>query len=677
MQEPRAEKRPKELSIHGDTRIDNYYWLNQRENKDVLSYLSAENQYTAERMKSTEQLQETLYKEIVGRIKEDDESVPYFKNGYWYYSRYVSGKEYPLYCRKPVDLDHQEEVMLDVNELAEGKDYFHVAGLSVSADNTMLAFGEDTLGRRIYTLKVKNLETGSMMDIEVPGTSASIAWADDNRTLFYALRDDQTLRSYKVNSVDLFTGNIHEKFEERDETFYCSVYKSKSQKFIIVSSGSTLTSEYRYLPADSPLDNFEIFQERIRGMEYGISHYEDQWYILTNWDAQNFKLMTCPLLHTTRDNWEQLIGHRKDTLLEGIEIFKDHLVVEERTKGLSHLRIIEHKGKTEHYLPFEEETYSCWTAINPDFNSEVLRFGYTSLTVPTSVYDYNMNTGEKTLLKQQEVVGGYDETLYEAKRIEVKARDGVMVPVSLVYRKDKLKSPNPLVLYGYGSYGHSMDPYFSTSRLSLLDRGFIWAIAHIRGGEDLGRAWYEDGKLLKKKNTFTDFIDSAETLIELGYTQREHLYAMGGSAGGLLMGAILNLKPELWNGVIAAVPFVDVVTTMLDESIPLTTGEYDEWGNPNEREYYDYIKSYSPYDNVKATDYPNILVTTGLHDSQVQYWEPAKWVAKLREMRTNDKLLLLHTNMETGHSGASGRFAVHKETAMDYAFLLMLEGINS
>lgn len=676
MQAPRAKKIPKQLSIHGDARIDNYYWLNQKEDQAVIDYLNEENAYTEEKMASTKNLQDKLYHEIIGRIKEDDESVPYFKNEYWYYTRYVKGGEHPIYCRKKGSLDHPEEVMLDVNDLASDHAYYHVAGLSVSPDNRYLAFGEDTLSRRIYTIRIKDLSSNQILDISILKTTGGAAWANDNKTLFYTERDEQTLRSFCIKRFNMETAKTDLVFEEKDETFYCYVGKSKSQEYLVISSDSTLTSEYQYLSANDPYGDFKMFQSRIRGMEYSISHFEGGWYILTNWDAQNFRLMHVDGKATQRDYWKEIIAHRNDTLLEGMELFSEFMVLEERRLGINQLRILDHNTKEDYYLQFNDEAFSCWTGVNPEFNTEVLRYGYTSLTTPNSVFDYNMKTKEQVLLKQQEVVGGYDSSLYSSKRIMAEARDGIKVPISLVYRNDLYTGENPLLEYAYGSYGHSMDPYFSSVRLSLLDRGFVYAIAHIRGGEDLGRAWYEDGKLLQKKNTFYDFIDCAEYLIQEKWVKAGKLYAMGGSAGGLLMGAVINERPDLWNGVIAAVPFVDVVTTMLDDSIPLTTGEYDEWGNPNEEEYYHYIKSYSPYDNVRPQEYPNLLVTTGLHDSQVQYWEPAKWVAKLRELKTGNQLLLLYTNMETGHSGASGRFSAHKETAMEYAFFLMLEDIK-
>lgn len=672
MKAPVAKKVPHKIEKHGDVRVDNYYWLNNREDKEVIDYLNKENDYKNTVLKDTEDLQQTLFDEIVGRIKKDDTSVPYKRNGYWYYTRFEESGEHPIYCRKNESLDNEEEILLDVNELAKEHSYYKVGGLSVSPNNKMLVFGEDTVSRRIYTLKLKNLVTNEITDFEIKGTTGGASWANDNETIFYTRRDETTLRSFQVVSTIINTKLDSVKYTEEDDTFNCGVYKTKSEKYLVVVSGASITSEYRIISADRPEDTFKLFQERVRGMEYSIAHFQDQWYVLTNWNATNFKLMQCSEEKTKREYWSDVIEHREETLLEGIEIFSNHLVLEERTNGQNHLRVINQQTKAEYYLEFESETYTCWTSSNPEFDTNILRFGYTSMTTPSSVFDINLDTKEKELLKQQEVVGGYDESLYDSKRVLATARDGVNVPMSIVYKKDQKSTKNPLLLYAYGSYGYSLDPYFSTSRLSLLDRGFVYVIAHIRGGEDLGRKWYEDGKLLNKKNTFTDFVDCAEHLIKEEFTEPNKLYAMGGSAGGLLMGAVINMRPDLWRGVIAAVPFVDVVTTMLDDSIPLTTGEYDEWGNPNDDEYYHYIKSYSPYDNVEAKNYPNMLVTTGLHDSQVQYWEPAKWVAKLRELKTDNNLLLLHCNMETGHGGASGRFEAHKETAMEYAFLLKL-----
>ncbi|SFG36492.1 S9 family peptidase [Pontibacter chinhatensis] len=675
-QPPVAKKVPKELTTHGHTRIDNYYWLNQREDPEVIAYLNAENDYTKQVLGHTEELQQKLYDEIVGRIKQNDETVPYKDNGYWYFVRYEEGKEYPIYARKKETREAKDEVMLNANERAAGKKYYAAAGLSVSPNNQLLAFGEDTVSRRQYTIRFKNLQTGELLPDAIPNTTGGAVWANDNKTVYYSVKDP-ALRSFKIFRHTLGTPASQDKevFHEADETFSTYVFKTKSDKYIIIGSHSTMAQEYRYLDANNPNGGFKVIQPRERGLEYSVDHFGENFYIVTNKDgATNFKLMQTPVTKTGKENWKEVIPHRKDVLLEGIEIFKDYLALQERKDGLTQIRIKGWKdAKTDYYINFEEEAYTAYIGNNPDFDSKELRFGYTSLTTPYSTYDYNMQTKEPELLKRDEVVGDFDPNNYEAKRMFATADDGTKIPVSLVYRKGlTLDGNNPTLLYAYGSYGNSMNPSFSSVRLSLLDRGFVYAIAHIRGGQEMGRQWYEDGKMLKKKNTFTDFIDASEFLIEQKYTNPDKLFAMGGSAGGLLMGAVINMCPELYKGVIAAVPFVDVVTTMLDTSIPLTTGEFDEWGNPANKEYYDYMLSYSPYDNVEAKAYPNMLVTTGLHDSQVQYWEPAKWVAKLREMKTDDNMLLLHTNMEAGHGGASGRFQRYKETALQYAFLLNL-----
>lgn len=681
MNPPVAKKIAKELTIHGDTRIDNYYWLNNREDTAVIAYLEAENAYREEIMKETEQFQEQLYDEIVGRIKQTDMSVPYRLNGYYYYTRYEEGQEYPVYCRKQGTLEAEEEIMLNVNEMAEGFAYYAVGGISVSPDNQLIAYGVDTLSRRMYDIHFKNLETGEIYSDVLPVTSGGVAWANDNKTVFYTIKDEQTLRPYKVMKHRLGNkvASDVKVYQEDDETFVCGAWKTKSREYIMIGSFATLSNEYRFLDANKPDGDFKLVQPRIRELEYSVSQYGDKFYIVTNLDAKNFRLMEAPVSAPGKENWKEVIPHREDVYLDGIEIFNNFLVVSERKDGLINLRIMPWDGSEEHYLDFGEEAYLAYISTNPEFETDILRYGYTSMTTPSSTYDYNMVSREKELLKQQEVLGGkFNKENYETKRLYATATDGTKIPVSIVYRKGMEKNgKNPLLLYGYGSYGYTIDPSFSSVRLSLLDRGFIYAIAHIRGGQIYGRQWYEDGKFFNKKNTFTDFVDVARFMIDENYTSTKHLYAMGGSAGGLLMGAVVNLAPELFNGVIAAVPFVDVVTTMLDESIPLTTGEYDEWGNPNEKDYYEYMLSYSPYDNVETKDYPNMLVTTGLHDSQVQYWEPAKWVAKLRDMKTDDNLLLLYCNMDTGHGGASGRFERYKETAMEYAFLFMLEGIKN
>jgi len=678
---PKAEIIPKELTIHGQTRVDNYYWLNERNNPKVLEYLKAENDYTQAVMKPTEALQEKLYKEIVGRIKQTDLSVPYRSQGYFYYSRFEEGKDYPVYCRKKGSLEGPEEVLLNVNEMAKGYNYYSVGDLSVSSNNMLLSYGVDTVSRRKYTLHFKNLATGETLPDAIINTTGSAAWANDNKTVFYTQIDDTTLRPQKIFRHVLGTPVDSDKlvFHEADETFETFAYKTKSKKYIFIVSTTTLSTEYRFIPADKPESEFKIFQPRTRDLEYSVDHYQDKFYILTNLRAKNFRLMTSSLDKTGKDDWVELIPHREDVLIEGFALFKDDLVLEERKNGLVQIRIVPWDRKNaEHYLDFGEETYTAGLMHTRfEFDTEWLRYGYTSLTTPSSTYDYNMVTKEKKLLKREEVLGGFDPANYQAERHYATARDGIKVPISLVYRKGLVKNgQNPCLLYGYGSYGAMSNPYFSSARLSLLDRGFVYAIAHIRGGQEMGRWWYEDGKLLKKKNTFTDFIDCAEYLIAQKFTNPARLFANGASAGGLLMGAVVNMRPDLFSGIVAGVPFVDVVTCMLDKSIPLTTGEFDEWGNPENKEYYDYMLSYSPYDNVEAKKYPAMLVTTGWQDSQVQYFEPAKWVAKLRALKTDKNPLLLWTNMEAGHGGVSGRFRRLKQTAMEYAFMLNLAGIK-
>ncbi len=678
---PVAKIIPKSLEKHGETRIDNYYWLNDREDQEVIDYLNKENDYYNTMTAHTKEFQKELFEEMKGRIKEDDQSVPYFHNGYFYITRNEKGKNYPIYSRKKGSLDAPEEIMFDCNEMAKGKSYFQLGGLSVSPDNKLAVFSTDVVGRRIYTIQVKNLETGEILSDKITQTDGKGVWANDNKTFFYTTQDKITLRSDKVHIHQLGTKSTEDKvvFEEKDETFGVFVSKSKSKKYIVIESASTLTSEYQILLADNPQGKFKVFQPRVRGLEYSISHYDDSFYIMTNKDkATNFKLMKTPENVTGQENWKEVIAHRDDVLLEDIDIFKNYLVVSERSNGLNKIKIMPWSGEEAYYLPFDSETYTAYTSVNIDFDTEILRYSYQSLITPSSVIDFNMKTKTKEVKKEQEVLGGkFDKNNYIEERVWATAADGTKIPISMVYKKGiKKDGKNPLLQYSYGSYGSSMDAYFSSTRLSLLDRGFIYAIAHIRGGQELGRQWYEDGKLLKKKNTFTDFIDCSKFLIAEKYTSAQHLYAEGGSAGGLLMGAVINIAPQLYNGVIAQVPFVDVVTTMLDDTIPLTTGEYDEWGNPNDKIYYDYMKSYSPYDNVVAQDYPNMYVSTGLHDSQVQYWEPAKWVAKLRATKTNNKLLFLDTNMDAGHGGASGRFEALKELAKEFSFLLDLEGIK-
>ncbi len=679
MKPPTAEKIEKELIIHGHTRIDPYYWLRERENPKVIEYLEAENAYNDAMLKDTEKLKQKLYDEIVGRIKKDDSSVPYLDNGYYYYTRYEEGKEYAFRCRKKGSLDAAEEILLDENELAKGHDYFAIGGFSVSPDNTLMVYGVDTVSRRKYTLYVKNLVTGELYAETIPTTVGYAAWANDNKTIFYTRKDEETLRSDKIYKHVLGTPVSQDPlvYFEEDETYNAYVYKSKSDRYLIIGSSSTLSDEYRILDADQPDGEFRVFQERERGLEYSIGHFGNYFYIVTNLDAKNFRLMKTPVSATPKENWEEVIPHREDVYLSDIELFNEFLVVAERKEGLMNLRVISWDTGEEHYLDFGEEVYVARISVNPELDTKILRYAYSSLTTPNSTFDYNMETREKKLMKQEEVLGGFESANYETHRLYAIADDSTMIPMSVVYRKGLVKDgKNPCLLYGYGSYGHTIEPYFRSPLLSLLDRGFVYAIAHIRGGQINGRQWYEDGKLFKKMNTFTDFNDCAEFLISEKYTSPDLLFAQGGSAGGLLMGAVVNLQPELYKGIVADVPFVDVVTTMLDDDIPLTTSEFDEWGDPKQKDYYEYMLSYSPYDNVEAKDYPNMLVTTGLHDSQVQYWEPAKWVAKLRDMKTDDNLLLLHTNMEAGHGGQSGRFRRYRETAMEYAFMLKLAGIS-
>lgn len=675
---PIAEKRPTLLEKHGDQRIDPYYWLNQREDPQVIAYLEAENTYREQAMSALSGFQETLFKEIVGRIKKTDMSVPYRDNGFWYLTRVEENMEYPIYSRKKDLLEAEEEILLDVNQLAAPHAYYQVGGRAISHDNRVLAFGEDTVSRRIYTIRFKDLKTGELLPDQIPNTTGHAVWAKDHQTVFYTTKDD-SLRPFKVFRHRMGTpvDQDVEVYHEQDETFHCQVFLSTSKEMILIGSEQTVSSEYWFLPSDTPLDSFRLIQARQRDLEYEVDHLHQRFIIRTNWQARNFRLMSASPAQPGHSHWTEIVPHQPDILIEDTALFDQYLVIQQRVAGISQLYVRTWDDPSGHTIQFGEDAYVAHVGHNPDPQSEELRLVYTSMTTPISTYDYHMGERILQLKKEEEVVGGYDKSEYTSERLMAKASDGISVPLSLVYRKGARRdSGAPLLLYGYGSYGISIDPYFSSARLSLLDRGFIFAIAHIRGGEDLGRPWYEDGRQLKKMNSFTDFIACAEHLIAQGYTSPGQLYAMGGSAGGLLMGAVMNLRPELWHGVIAAVPFVDVLTTMLDDSIPLTTGEYDEWGNPNDPIYYHYMKSYSPYDQVEAKDYPTLLVTTGIHDSQVQYWEPAKWVAKLRDMKTDQNPLLLYCNMDTGHGGASGRFERHRETAMEYAFLLDLAGIQ-
>ena len=679
---PSAKKIPKELKRFDSKRVDNYFWLKNRDDSEVIEYLEKENDYFKKMTSDTEDFQEIIYKEIKNKIKEDDQSVPYFLNGYWYLTKYQKNKNYPVYLRRKSDLNSTDQILFDCNLLAEGYEYFNLSNIKISPNNKFAAYSIDTLSRRLYTIRIKNLQTGEVLNDQIINTSGGFAWANDNKTLFYTNRDSDTLRNDKILRHEIGTKSKDDKivFHEKDNTFYTSVSKSKSNKFIIISSHSTLTSEFQFLDANKPSDNFRLFNQRKRGLEYSINHYEKFFYIITNIDnAKNYKLMKTPIGGTEYENWINVIDHRKDVLIEGIDIFKNYLVISERANGLNRINVRKWDDSESYYLDFKSETFSLYTTTNVDFDTNILRYGFNSLTQPPSIIDFNMSTKKKTIRKQQQVLDdNFKNKNYTSERIWSQSEDGTKIPISLVYKKGLIKNnKNPLLLYGYGSYGNTIDPYFSVSRLSLLDRGFVFAIAHVRGSEYMGREWYDEGKLLKKTNTFKDFISCTKHLISEGYTNTNQTYAYGGSAGGLLMGSVINMEPELYNGVIAAVPFVDVLTTMLDETIPLTTGEYDEWGNPNNEEFYNYILSYSPYDNVKKMKYPNLLVTTGLFDSQVQYWEPAKWVAKLRELKVGENLLLLKTNMDSGHGGASGRFDALKEVAREYVFLFSLENIHN
>ena len=686
---PNASTKPHELAMHGDTRIDNYYWMRltdeqknakalDSQTQEVVDYISQENKYTQSSLSHTKKLQNTIFEEMVSRIKKDDESVPYLKNGYYYYSRFEKDLEYRIHCRKQGSLDAEEEIILDENALAKGYDYFSIGGMSISPDNKWLAFGVDTVSRRVYEVRFKNLKTGDILSTSIENSTGSVAWANDSQTVFYTSKNETTLLGEKIWRHKLGTENSDIMiYHETDETFYNGVYRSKSGKFIIIYHSSTLLTDYQILNANNPDGEFKRFTPRDFDHEYSIDHYKDRFYITTNWKAKNNRLMQTPDTRTGISNWKEVLPHRETVHLLSLEVFKDHLVINERKNGLRQLRIINQQTGNDEYIKFDEETYTSWVSINEEFDTDILRFSYSSLVTPTSTFDYNMNSEQRSLLKQDEVVGGYDSNKYMSKRMYATARDGNSVPISIVYRKD-LKEPEAqnLLLYGYGAYGNTIDPFFRSSRLSLLDRGFIYAIAHIRGGQVFGRQSYDDGKMMNKKNTFYDFIDAGKYLVNQKITNSDKLFALGGSAGGLLIGAVVNMEPSLWKGAIAAVPFVDVVTTMADPTIPLTTGEWKEWGDPRIKKYYDYILSYSPYDQITDTEYPNLLVTSGYYDSQVQYWEPLKYVAKLRHAWQGDNKLYLHMNMEAGHSGKSGRFRRYRESALEYAFLLDLGGIK-
>ena len=674
---PVAAVRPHAFNEFGTTRVDQYYWLKERSNPEVIKYLEDENAYTQAVMAHTQPLQERLYEELKGRVLQNDQSVPFREGNYFYYTRLVEGKNYPIYARKRGAVSAPEEIMIDVNVLAEGKPTFIVRAWDVSSGEDILAFAVDTTGGRVSSIRFKNLRTGAMLPDVLPGAIGGLAWAQDNRTIFYTKADPVTVRPYQVWRHKLGTQASSDQmvYEDKDETYYVGVFTTKSRAYVMIQSSQTMATEYSYVPADKPDQPFKVLIPRQRGHEYYANHFGNYFYLLSNDHAQNFRLMRTPVARPGRDNWEEVIPHRADVLVEDFEFFKDYMVVTERKDGLVQLRVRPWSGQNEFYLDFGEPAYLAFVSTNREFDTPLLRYVYTSLTTPSSTYDYDMRSKQKTLLKRDSILGGFDPANYVSERLYTTARDGARVPVSIVYRKGTAR-PAPLLLTGYGSYGSSSDPTFSADRLSLLDRGFVFAIAHVRGGSEMGRAWYENGRQLQKKNTFNDFVDVADDLVRRGYTKSDRLFARGASAGGLLMGAVVNARPELWRGVIAGVPYVDVITTMSDSTIPLTTGEYDEWGNPHDSTFYRYMLSYSPYDNVERKAYPNMLITAGLYDTQVLYVEPAKWTARLRAMKTDTNRLILRTNMEAGHAGASGRYKRWRDVAFEYAFLLDLAGFK-
>jgi oligopeptidase B len=672
MQPPHAAKLAHQIEIHGDPIVDDYFWLRDRENPQVMEYLNAENEYTEQVLQPHAELRERLFQELKARVKEDDNSVPVKKDDYYYYSRVAAGQQYSIHCRKKGDLDSPEEIILDENRLAEGKPYFQLGTFSISPNHQLLAYAEDTDGSETYTLRIKNLATGELLPESIANTYYSLEWVNDNQTFYYTVLDEN-LRPYRLYRHTLGESIERDEliYEEQDSQFFVGCDKSRDDRYIFLTTNGKITSEEYFVSADDPHGTFSIVTPRQKGHEYSVSHHDGSFYILTNDNAQNFRIMRTLVSQPQQQYWEEYIAHDPDRLIEGIDEFKDYLIISERYQGLGQLRAIELQNQASHYLEFDDPTYLVFGASNWEYDTQTFRFGYTSLVSPMTVFEYDLRSRSKTILKQNEIPGGYDPNQYHSERIFARSHDGVEVPISIVYRQDfKRDGTQPLYLYGYGSYGASLDPGFSTNRLSLLDRGFVYAIAHIRGGSELGRHWYESGKFLQKKNTFLDFVACAEHLIAEKYTSAGNIAIAGGSAGGLLVGATINLKPELFKAAIAQVPFVDVLNTMLDADLPLTQLEYDEWGNPADEEYYRYIRSYSPYDNVEAKAYPHLLITAGLNDPRVTYWEPAKWTAKLRDLKTDDNLLLLKTNLDSGHGGASGRYEYLKDIALEYTFLL-------
>lgn len=673
MKFPIPKKAPHTLTLHNHNRIDNYFWMRDRDNPEVIAHLEAENAYADSIMEPTKGLQEDLFQEMKGRIKEEDSSAPYFKNGYWYYTRFEEGLEHAFYCRKKETLEAPEEILINENIEAENHPYYEVVAFAISKNNKILAFTEDISGRRLYQIRFKNLETGKLLSHCINDTGSDLAWLNDDHTIYYSVKDSETLRPHIIRSININTGNIVDVYEEVDDTYIVTVNRSGDFQYIFIGCHSTLTTEFRFKSANDS-SQFDVFLPRKEEHEYYPESAGDDFFIKSNLDAKNFKIAHCKKNERHWSNWKIIQEHNSEVLIEDFEVFNTHLVVQEKENGLSQLKVYNRQNYSYKIIPPNEETYTLYIGNNPEPNNDSVRIGYSSMTTPNSVITINLESFEQTIIKQQEVIGDFDPERYQSERIWATASDGVKVPASIVYKKELFKKDgtNPILVYAYGSYGSTVDPYFSSVRLSLLDRGFVFAIAHIRGGEYLGAQWYDEGKLLKKKNTFTDFIAVTEHLVAQKYCAINNIFAMGGSAGGLLMGAIANLRPKLWKAIVSQVPFVDVVSTMIDETIPLTTGEYDEWGNPNNKDYYDYILSYSPYDQLEGKAYPTMLVTSGLHDSQVQYWEPTKYVAKLRELKTDQNPILLRTNMDAGHGGSSGRFEQLREVAEEYAFILWM-----
>jgi len=677
MQPPIAPKKPHTYSIHGDQIEDPYFGLRYKDDPEVMQYLEAENAYTEFVLKEYQQVREKLFQELKSRIKEDDSSPPAKSDNYYYYSRVEASKQYSIYCRKKDNLEQPEQIILDSNILAEGLSYFSLGIFNVSPNHEILAYSTDTDGSEQYTIYFKNLITGELLPDRLKNTYYTCAWGNDNQTFYYVILDEN-LRPYRIYRHRLGTDQTADEllYEETDGQFFIGLDKSQDDKYIFLTVDGKITSEVYFLSADDPQAKFQVIAPRQRGIEYDVTYHEGYFYILTNESAPNFRILRTPITNYDRANWTEFLAHDPEVLLEGIAEFKDYLIISDRYQGLERLRIYYFADGHIHNIQFDDPAYTVFGSANYEYETHILRFGYSSLVMPTTIYDYDLRTHTKTIVKQDEIPGGYDPSLYTSERIYATSHDGTAVPISLVYAKSLIKDgTNPLYLYGYGSYGMSLDAYFSSKRLSLLERGFVWAMAHIRGGAEMGRHWYENGKFLHKKNTFLDFIACSEHLINAGYTAKQKIVISGGSAGGLLVGAVLNMRPELYKAAIANVPFVDVLNTMLDDSLPLTQTEYDEWGNPHDRQFYEYIRSYSPYDNVTAQAYPHLLVTAGLNDPRVTYWEPAKWTAKLRATKTDQNLLLLKTNMDAGHGGASGRYEYLKEVALEYTFILLVFGL--